>query len=117
MAWDPGPAGYKFVRQSVYSLWRGTVGGGGLALLLNPLKVIVLSHVRVMETIAKKDSQQNPIQHGTHALHPSLSLPDYGGKHRAQNAQTTTRTPQGLLWIFFIQWVTVPRREKWLEYP
>lgn len=51
VAWDPGPAGYEFVRQSVYSLWRWTVGGGGLALLLNPLNVIVLSHVRVMETM------------------------------------------------------------------
>ncbi len=85
------------MRQSVYSLWLGTVEGGGLALLLNPQKVIVLSHVRVMETIAKKDSQQNPIQRGTHALHPSLSLPDYRGKHRAQNAQTTTRPAVDIL--------------------
>ncbi len=112
MAWDTGPAGYKFVRQSVYSLWLGTVGGGGLALLLNLQKVIVLSHVRVMETIAKKDSRtQYSVAHMPYTpLCHSLTT-------GANTGHKMPRLPQVLLWIFFIQWVTVPRREKWLEYP
>lgn len=120
MAWDPSPAGYEFVQQNVYSLWRGTVVGGGFGPLTNPAEhycLVTCNGNGNNGSCAKRDSQQNPIESGTHALHPSLSLPDDEGKHRAQNAQTTTRTPQGLLWVFFIHWVTVPRTEKWLEYP
>lgn len=64
VAWDPGPAGYEFVRQNVYSLWRGTVGGGGFGPFTHPAECYCLVTCKGNGnngSCAKRDSQQNLI--------------------------------------------------------
>ncbi|ROI74431.1 Stanniocalcin-1 [Anabarilius grahami] len=65
MAWDPSPAGYEFVRQNVYSLWRGTVVGGGFGPLTNPPEqycLVTCNGNGNNGSCAKRDSQQNRIE-------------------------------------------------------